>query len=380
MMKKLFTAAFIALMIISCHRDNQPHAPAIRIVATQALEQPVRIYQQGSSVSQQFQPLPGETELFTPDISQRTVYLAEIPGKSFKAVFSLGPEEVIELTISDEAISGYTVSGSKESEMLASFNSALQKAEQKMHRLMQEAYKSSKEGDFAQTRENAIKTMEATRNTLQLTGKELVSNNPGTLAAAVILEQSFGGRKLFPTQQYDELYKNVINRLEDNYPANTYAQQFLSRAKATLQEINERKQAKERASEGNKAQDIVVSDTENHRVSLSEKLVQTTLLVFWSMEDEQSAGMLRELERLLMKHENLTIFTVSLHTNTGLWEKTNPELPRWIHATEPMGLHASSAKVYGIEKTPLFILIEKDGTIVLRSHQYEKVADHLDAR
>ncbi len=375
-MKNFLWLGFIMLLLSSCQFNGDKKAPAITFSTNRNLTAPLEITPIGETRAKEIHVKSSEKTVFSPDISERTLYMLKIPGRKLKAPISLGMDEVIEIQISDKTMSGYQLKGSSESEKLARFHEAMLKTDLKMQQHMRKIMSSAGRSDFGAIRQKALKAMETGRDTLQRLAVSLINDKPGALSNIIILQQTFGEQTLLPVETYAEVHEKIASGLSESYPDNATAQEYRKKIRKSLNELKEKKQAFENTQPGNKAPNLRLPDKNNKSVSLHD-IEANVLLVFWKPDDKENVTMIKMLKEILDKHKNLYVYAVSIHPNTQLWGQTAPETNRWINVTEPNGYDASAAKTYGIDSTPVFILIDENRTITTRTKNTEEVTNAI---
>lgn len=374
-MKQLLLFVFTIILVSSCHIGNEKK-PAITFSTNRNLMAPLEIAQIGETQTKEIRLKPDEKTVFSPGISERTLFMLKIPGRKLKAPVSLGVDESIEIQISDKTLAGYQVKGSSESEKLAKLHEAMLKTDLKMQQHMRKIMNSTRRGDFNAIRQKAHEAMETSRDTLQRLAVSLIEDKPGALSNIIILQQTFGEQTLLPAETFSEIHEKVASGLANNYPDNTTAQEYRQKILTRLKAMEEQKQALGSTQPGKKAPNLRLPDINNNSVSLNDFESQV-ILVFWKPDDEGKTTMIKTLKEMLHKRKNLHVFAVSIHPNIQLWEQTAPNAERWINVTEPNGFNASAAKTYGVEFTPVYILIDENQTITTRTKSLEEITDAI---
>ncbi len=375
-MKQCLLFILIIFLLSSCHYNGDERAPAITFSTNRNLVAPLEIAPIGEALVKEINVKSSKKTVFTPDISERTLFMLKIPGRKLQAPISLGVDEAIRIQISDSTLSGYQVKGSEESKKLARFHEAMLRNDLKMQQHMRKIMNSARKGDFSATRQKALKAMETNRDTLQRLAVSLINDNPGALSNIIILQQTFGDQNILPVEAFADIHEKVASGLTENYPGNATALEYQEKIRNSLERLKEKKQALKKTQPGNKAPDIRLPDKDNNSVSLHD-FESKVILVFWKPDDEETVALIRKLKKLLNQHQNLHVYAVSIHPNVQLWGQTAPNAERWINVTEPNGLDASSAKTYGIESTPVFILLDEQQVIAERAKTVKEIANAI---
>lgn len=377
-MRKLVVISLLVAVLPACKNFSSSDAPAVKITTANPLAAPLTIKDLDGNVVKKLNPGTNETFVFSPETEQRTIYLVDIPGRPFKAPVSLGEEEVVHLEINDKYTTGYHVKGSPETENLAILNKMLSKSDERMRQLMKQIYESTNKGNYAEMRHQALTAMQQNRDSLQKTGLKLIREDYGALANILVLQQVFGDEKLFPITDFPCIYDSVINGLQSRYPDNPTARQFIDKTSKKLRQIAERKEKAEATSVGNTAPDIRLPNAQQQMVSLHQQEAGKMLLVFWDLDDEKTSEIIHNLENLLSDSgHQLIIYAVSLNPNQKRWEKMVSK-SRVIHVNEPNGLKASSARLYGVISTPLFVLMNNQHKILLRTADFREIENRIN--
>ncbi len=380
-MKKLVVISLLVAFMASCDFFSPTQKPSLEIHSERILNAPVVIKDLEGNTVKRLKPATKEPAMFLPDTEQRMIYLVDIPGRTFKAPVSLGPEEAAKLIITDRFVTGYEIKGSEESQRLFTLNRALNKSDISMRQHMKRIYQSTNKGNFAEIRKKALVAMEENKAALQKTGLSLIRRDYGALANTLILQQVFGQDKLFPVAQFTNIYDSVISELQKEYPKNEIAKDFIDKTKPVLRQIRLREEKAESTSEGKPAPDIRLPDKEEKMVALHNLESNNKVLAFWDLENSISTRALKNITAFVSEnHTETTIYAVSLHPNPARWKNSISDHPDVFHVSDPNGLEASSAKLYGVDSTPLFLLLNQNHEILLRTSDVEEIKEHLSKR
>jgi hypothetical protein len=181
--------------------------------------------------------------------------------------------------------------------------------------------------------------------------------------------------------QFTILYDSVISGLQNKFPQNEIANDFISKTKPVLRQIRLKKEKAESTSEGKSAPEIRLPDKEEKMVSLHNLQSNNKVLAFWDLENSISTRALKSIAEFVSENQTeTTIYAVSLHPNLARWENSISDHPDVFHVTDPEGLEASSAKLYGVGSTPLFLLIKHKHEILLRTSNAEEIKEHINKR
>ncbi|MBN2175021.1 MAG: redoxin domain-containing protein [Bacteroidales bacterium] len=266
---------------------------------------------------------------------------------------------------------GYSVSGSKGSELLCDFETFSYHQKQKLDSLADIFYSSQSSTDFLNIKRELdtayMKLFDAQKKYV----KDFIEQNSGSLSSLIVLNRKFGQNKVLDETEDYFYFAKVDSALMESKPRNKHTKDHHRRVTELKGKIFDKRLVDEKLKPGKKAPDIVVKDTSGNFISLKNLKGQRVLVYFWAGWNAKS----RQDNRLLMtrypefKARNIEILGVSLDEHEQVWMGAVKldKLP-WLNGSDLMGLNSPVAKEYNLdENLPYYFLVDEDGKIVHRS-------------
>lgn len=252
----------------------------------------------------------------------------------------------------------YTVSGSRESELLREFNQEYLVGKMDLNAKMAE-YARSIEADkreVAQAYNNRYRDIKRKQI-------EFVITNKGTIAAIYALYQRLPGEQYLVDAASDIIYfRTVADAVAENYPSSPLL--------VTLRNDVARMDAQNsllQSIEIRDYPDIEADDMFGEKVRLSSLEGNVILVDFWSAELGNSNALNADMKSIYerFKDDGFRIYQVSLDTDKALWIKTVQEqhLP-WISVCDFAGRESQLLGLYNIKRLPANYLIDRNGRII----------------
>ena len=119
---------------------------------------------------------------------------------------------------------------------------------------------------------------------------------------------------------------------------------------------------------------ISLPDKNKKTQNLSDLVGKMILIDFSAYENEQSVDYTFALRELYNKYHSrgFEIYQVSLDRNKMLWEKSVANIP-WICVRDENGPNAICASSYNVSSIPTTFLMNKKGSIIGRSLNFEEL-------
>ncbi len=280
------------------------------------------------------------------------------------AIYKLGFEnqEGIMLVVDNKSIqvtadSGkvaqtYTVTGSKDSELIKELNSIMQGMQQSataLNQQFQEAANSGNQAEVKRLQEQFMALQKDNQNKL----KAFVKANP----SSVVSVYTAG---------------NILN-LDEHY---TFVDSMATAFKAALPNSKYTKSLEERLTKlrstamGSVAPDIKLPSPTGPEVALSSLKGKYVLIDFWASWcgpcRQENPNVVRMYNKY--KDKGFEIFGVSLDQDRAKWLKAieNDKLT-WPHVSDLKGWESSAAALYGITAIPQTVLLDKEGKIIAKN-------------
>ena len=254
----------------------------------------------------------------------------------------------------------YTVSGSKESELLHKFNKEYVALRIDINTLSQ------KYGEALKAQQNELKKQYVSLyNTLKRNQIAFIVENKATLAAVYALYQRLPGERYLSNENSDILYyRSVLEAVEPIYPTSPFVQRLkrdVERMEASIALL----QSVEVCS----YPELKGTDMYGKEQTLSSLAGNVILVDFWSAEMGNSNTLNAELKELYKKYEKrgFRVYQVSADTSKAVWITAVQEqaLP-WVSVCDFGGANSPMLRAYNVKKLPSNYLIDRDGNIVAK--------------
>ena len=255
----------------------------------------------------------------------------------------------------------YTVSGSKESELLREFNREYIAGMQALNAKVAEY---AEAGDSSKTEIAQLytaKLREIKRNQISF-----IIKNKSSIAAVYALYQRLPDEKYLVNSESDLIYfRTVADAVSKRYPTSPFVitlRNDVARMEAQtslLSTIEERDYP-----------DIVADDMYGNKVKLSELEGNVILVDFWAAELGNSNALNADLKSIYEKYEadGFRVYQVSFDTSKATWIKAVQEqkLP-WVSVCDFRGQASPIMGVYNVRSLPSNYLIDRKGRIVAKN-------------
>lgn len=266
-------------------------------------------------------------------------------------------------------IDGYTVTGSKESELVREVKNIM---------------------GFGVARLDSLTTLynkTSVKNIQQLVGKEFsqeylnikrrqiefIVKNAGSLAAIYALNQRIPGDQVLFGGEKDIVYfRLVADEVEKNYPTSPY----LLGLKAAIAQYDNQLELATKMGQAFSAEpanfpEIELPDMFGKKQSLTAiQKDKVVLLDFWSITDQNASFRNAELKELYQKYHNkgFEIYQVSVDTTKPAWiEVVQMQKLPWISVCDFKGAGSLAVQMFGITSVPQNFLLDREGNIVARN-------------
>lgn len=183
----------------------------------------------------------------------------------------------------------------------------------------------------------------------------------------------------FPVQVYPE---DKRKELWDAMPEETRSR-YEARERAKDESARYFQESIRQTSVGLPFRDIVGKTIEGEEVRLSDYAGKGTVILIdfwasWCAPCIQEIPVLKDLKERY-KDKDFMIFGVSLDTDRDAWVNAVKKYDTpWIQISDLKGFEGPVAKDYGIRAIPFLILLDKDGTIILRNLRERFLEEALD--
>lgn len=296
----------------------------------------------------------GQATFYNLRCAERTVPL--ILAKGDKAVINSAPG----------LIDGYTISGSRESELVREVKNIMGFGSAKLDSL------------------TAIYNQTSVKNIQQRTSKEFANEyikikreqiefivrNAGSLAAIYALNQRLPNDKgLFGGNNDIVYFRLVAEEVAKNYPTSPY----LAGLKSAINSYDQQVDLADKINQALTAEpanfpEIALPDMYGKKQSLTALQEGKVLLLdFWSIADENSSFHNAELKELYDKYhgKGFEIYQVSVDTSKPAWvEVVQMQKLPWVSVCDFKGGSSIAVQLFGVESIPHNFLFDREGNIV----------------
>jgi thiol-disulfide isomerase/thioredoxin len=270
----------------------------------------------------------------------------------------------------------YTVTGSKDSELLAGFNQFTMANLKKVDSLSGVFTESRMKPDFQLIKNSLDSAYLQIFNDQKEKVVDFINRNPGSLASLLVISENFGPNPLLSEKTHPELYLKLDSALMLAHPENSLVNSLHLRMLDFRAVMEDMKIRDSLLQPGMPAPEIVLPNTSGNETKLSSLKGKLVLVYFWSSWNALSRQTNMNLATLYTKFRSrgFEIYAVSVDSDTDLWQKACLiDRAYWINVIDTKGLASEFSKTYGIRELPDMILIAGDGTIIVRQPQFNQL-------
>lgn len=208
----------------------------------------------------------------------------------------------------------------------------------------------------------------------------LINKNPESLGSLFVLYQYFGRQPVLDPFEYFSVYENLAKKLAAKYPDFEHVGHLNMKVNKTRLAIKEEEEIKNRLDTGKVAPDFSLPDINENQFKLSELQGYVVLIHFWA---SWSAESMRQLPAIRQYQQNygpkgLAIVSISFDYDREMWTATvEKEKMKWTNICDLKYTDSPIAKLYHIEKTPYFFLLDREGIIVSKNSNIDIVGNEI---
>jgi peroxiredoxin len=289
----------------------------------------------------------------------------------------IAPGENLILSGDGKALrNNYTVTGSKDSELLAGFNQFTMANLKKVDSLSGVFTESRMKPDFQLIKNSLDSAYLQIFNDQKEKVIDFINRNPGSLASLLVISENFGPNPLLSEKTHPELYLKLDSALMIAHPENSLVNSLHLRMLDFRAVMEDMKIRDSLLQPGMPAPEIILPNTSGNETKLSSLKGKLVLVYFWSSWNALSRQTNMNLSTLYTKFRSrgFEIYAVSVDSDTDLWQKACLiDRAYWINVIDTKGLASEFSKAYGIRELPDMILIAKDGTIIARQPEFNQL-------
>ena len=279
--------------------------------------------------------------------------------------------EKVEVDAMGSVLLNYTVSGSRESELLRKFNSEFIEGQLELNRTLQN-YESADKGD----RKELAQQYNTLYRSIKRKQISFIIENKSSLASVYALYQRLPGEHYLSSADSDLIYyRTVADAVSKSYPTSPFLLTLsndIARMEARISLLN--------SIEFRNSPDLVGKDMYGNEVSLSSLAGNVVLVDFWSAEMGNSNAFNAELKEIYEKYESrgFRVYQVAADTSKAVWVSAVQEqkLP-WISVCDFKGDYSPLLRAYNVRKLPSNFLIDGQGNIIAKDLYSDALAARL---
>ncbi len=289
----------------------------------------------------------------------------------------IAPGENLILTGDGNALRNtYTVTGSKDSELLAVFNQFTMANLKKVDSLSGVFTESRMNPDFQFIKNSLDSAYLQIFNFQKEKVIEFINGHPSSLASLLVISENFGPNPLVSEKTHPELYLKLDSALMIAHPENSLVNSLHLRMLDFRAEMDDMKIRDSLLKAGMPAPEIILPNTSGNEISLSSLKGKLVLVYFWSSWNALSRQTNMNLTTLYNKYHNrgFEIFAVSVDSDADLWQKACLiDRAYWMNVIDTKGLASEFSKTYGVRQLPNMILVARNGTIIARQPELSQL-------
>lgn len=263
---------------------------------------------------------------------------------------------------SGKVAQSYTVTGSKDSELVKQLNGLMQNMQRKTADLNQRAQQANASGKTQEVAALQQEFMTAQQN-LQTQLKGIIRSNPASVVSAYVAGNMLNLEEEFP------FVDSVLVAFKNNIPNSRYTKA-----------LDERLSSKRSTVIGATAPDIKLPSPSGQEIALSSLRGKYVLIDFWASWcgpcRKENPNVVRMYNKY--KDKGFEIYGVSLDQDKDKWLKAieNDKLT-WSHVSDLKGWESAAAQLYGITGIPQTIILDKQGKIIAKNLRGQELEDKI---
>jgi peroxiredoxin len=200
--------------------------------------------------------------------------------------------------------------------------------------------------------------------------RNLLSENPGSMASLLLLNQRFANKILLDEAENFYLFVKIDSNLFAKYPTNSHVAKHHERVLKITRQKAEQAKSEALLAPGNPAPVLNLRAVSGQTVSLASFKGKMVLLNFWASWSPPCRAANIQLNEIYQKYHSggFEIFGVSFDTNPDIWKKSvEIDKLQWPNVSDLSGINSPVRKLYNLpENLPYFYLVDKDGKILAK--------------
>ncbi|MPM16807.1 Thiol-disulfide oxidoreductase ResA [bioreactor metagenome] len=209
---------------------------------------------------------------------------------------------------------------------------------------------------------------------------DLINKNSASLGSLFVLYQYFGRQPVLDPFEYFSVYEKLAKNLAAKYPDFEHVGHLNMKVNKTKLAMQEETEIKNRLDTGKVAPDFSLPDINENQFKLSDLKGYVVLLHFWASWSGESIRQLPALRQYQQSYgpKGLAIVSVSFDYDRNNWTATvEKEKMKWTNICDLKYTDSPIAKLYHVEQTPYFFLLDRKGIIVSKNSNIDVVGNEI---
>lgn len=292
------------------------------------------------------------------------------------------PGEELKITANYENFStGYTVSGSKESEYLRQLVTKLKDTRERLNKL-NDAYGSLSNVTEEQASEYIAKRKAIIKDQRDFSIQFIIEHLTSLSSIYAIYQEIAEGQFVLGENRDIQYMKIVADSVSNAYPDVALVQSFVKDARNAEQSFYNLQGLSEKLMEADVGlPDLSLPNIEGDSVSLSSLKGKTVLVYFWSAMSQESRALNPALKEIYNKNKDkgFEIYAIALDNSKDLWKRAvrYDELD-WINVSELTYPESQAALTFNVSVVPSTFLLNNEGDVVARDIYGKELQKWLD--
>lgn len=203
--------------------------------------------------------------------------------------------------------------------------------------------------------------------------KELINKNSKSLISLMAYYQALGNNRFFDDYQDFEWMSKIHENLSQDFSNNIHFEHFSKNYQRIKFEIEENKKILSALEIGKPIPNLSFFTESKGVVSPKNFQGKPLILFFWSFISKSSIDIIPLLKKLSAE-KNIQVLAISFEKNEDKAHSfSSKHLNFATFSNEEKMFESLAAKTYNIKSTPAFILVDKEGKIVVRTHEFNEL-------
>jgi hypothetical protein len=283
-------------------------------------------------------------------------------------------KEVFIFSDQEKIRSNYKVDGSEESQLLASFESALEKNRQRIDSLVLEYRQINASTTITSTSVQMDEVYQGILEDQVKLSKQFIEDNCGSLASLLVIDRRFGMKKILTEEDNGHHYLLLDSCLGINYPGNKHIVEFKKRVEKIYQKKAIWEHRNNLLAIGKKAPDITLEDPQGRSIPLSSFLGNKVIVYFWASWDKNSRQKNPEMKRIydMYSPRGLKVYAIGLETYNKPWSGAiKADKLTWTNVTDYLNIQSATVSLFNVPRElPYFYLLDEEMIIMYKGKDF----------